>query len=60
MPALKAREDMRLAELLGRMKWFDDLAEIYRRHDMPEMARKFTALAQEYRDEAERRPDTAE
>ena len=51
---------MTLAELLGRAHWFDELAGTYQRVYMLETARKFTALAQEYRDEAERRPDTAE
>ena len=57
---IKPREKMTVAELLGRAHWFDELAGTYQRVYMPETARKFTALAQEYRDEAERRPDTAE
>jgi hypothetical protein len=60
MPALKTRDTMTLSELAGRAKWFDDLAAVYQKHDMAGTARKFQALAAEYRAEMERRPDTAE
>ena len=57
---LKSQSAMTLSELAGRVQWFEDLAALYDKHDMPDTARKFRASAAEYRAEMERRPDSAE
>ena len=57
---LKPPSKMTLAELAGRVRWFEELAALYKHNDMADTARKNLATAAEYRAEMERRPDTAE
>ena len=57
---IKTRKAMNLTELARRATWFEELAAIYDHHDMLDTAKKFRLIAAEYRNEMERRPDTAE
>jgi hypothetical protein len=51
---------MSLSELAAMVRWFEGLADVYERNDMPDTAKRAMNSAAEYRAEMERRPDSAE
>ena len=57
---LKPRNKMDLSELAQQVRWFRELAALYEKNSMADTANRFNALAAEYQDEMERRPDSAE
>ena len=55
----KPLTEMSLNDLAAMARWFEELAILYERNQMPDAARSNRFNADVYRAEMERRPDTA-
>jgi hypothetical protein len=56
----KPLSEMSLKDLAAMVRWFENLATLYERNQMPDAARANRFNADVYRAEMERRADTAE
>ena len=60
-PAILATaHQMSIKDLAARIRWHESFVHCFEDHGEPSTARKFQELADEYKAELERRPDTAE